>query len=543
MSDHMPKKEVKYPLEFKTDVCKYAKKDSIRNASLVYNVPINTVGRWLALYKKAGQKGLLVTRHDTQKIKLDKKTAQKIKIYMLDNPGSKLSEVREYFGLDCSLSLISKKTSQKKYKTKNTPVTISLPAEIQEFEAALQKYNSGSYEKSFKLFQKIFRSSKKKNDTYLYSESAYYLGTLHNIFNDSKKALKYIHKSEECLKVRNDETGICLRLRAEYSAALLQNDYERAGEISVDYIGHALHTGDKRIIGNCLGKSFTHLYKTGKYEEYLAEITKAAEYNRNNGNYYELCDNLLNMMNVYVYAIPYELKSVKKVRDELNQLAVDLKLPSLIFESEYRMGIRHYRINELDKAEELLSGSLAGTKINCGRETYFSNILYLAGTYFRKGETKKAAVLGKQLYTRSKEAEYDLYQMHSTKLLAEIFMKTADTKQATGFIKKTIVLSERLKDHNISGRYHYIYGIYCKARGHLKTAERHYKRSIEHYEYIKQTGLSDVSNELFSVKMRLNNLYNDYNDSYELYSIIKKRNDYKSLLISFFFHSLLLDFE
>ncbi|HQO10316.1 MAG TPA: hypothetical protein PLK90_09645 [Clostridiales bacterium] len=105
----MAKKELKYPPEFKKEVCEYAKKESIIYASILYNLHRNTIGNWVKKYKKSGIKGFAVIRNDTQETKLDKTLLEKIARYKRINPKATLKMIREKFELDCHLTLISRK--------------------------------------------------------------------------------------------------------------------------------------------------------------------------------------------------------------------------------------------------------------------------------------------------------------------------------------------------------------------------------------------------------------------------------------------------
>ncbi|MFO7810222.1 MAG: helix-turn-helix domain-containing protein, partial [Candidatus Delongbacteria bacterium] len=107
----MTAKEPKYPIDFKKEVCEYAKKENIKSSAAVYGVHRNTVSRWLKKYRSRGVKGLIVKRNDTQETKIDSKTLERIVRYKKKNPKATLKEIKEKYSLDCHISLIARKLS------------------------------------------------------------------------------------------------------------------------------------------------------------------------------------------------------------------------------------------------------------------------------------------------------------------------------------------------------------------------------------------------------------------------------------------------
>ena len=105
----MISKKLKYPPDFKKEVCEYAKKENIISAAVIYRVHRNTVQNWMKKYKKSGVKGFIVKRNDTQETKLDEKTLEKIARFKRKNPKATLGEIKIKFRLDCHVTLISKK--------------------------------------------------------------------------------------------------------------------------------------------------------------------------------------------------------------------------------------------------------------------------------------------------------------------------------------------------------------------------------------------------------------------------------------------------
>lgn len=108
----MTAKELKYPIDFKKEVCEYAKKENIKSSAAVYGVHRNTVSRWLKKYRSRGVKGLIVKRNDTQVTKLDSKTLERIVRYKKKNPKATYKEIKEKYNLDCHISLIARKLSK-----------------------------------------------------------------------------------------------------------------------------------------------------------------------------------------------------------------------------------------------------------------------------------------------------------------------------------------------------------------------------------------------------------------------------------------------
>ncbi len=109
-------KKLKYPPEFKKEVCEAVFKLNIKNASLMYGLNSDTVGRWFRKYKVSGEDGLRSERNDTNKKKLSPETIEKIREYRALNPKTTLKHIKDHFNLDCSLFLLSKKTGSFKKK-------------------------------------------------------------------------------------------------------------------------------------------------------------------------------------------------------------------------------------------------------------------------------------------------------------------------------------------------------------------------------------------------------------------------------------------
>jgi tetratricopeptide (TPR) repeat protein/transposase-like protein len=125
-------KKIKYPPEFKAEVCEYAKKESIVYASILYNIHRNTIGNWVKKYKNSGIKGFTVIRKDTQETKLDKAILDRIARYKRRNPKATLKMIREKFDLDCHITLIGRKLKKvyQPVKRKKQKETLFLQTKI-----------------------------------------------------------------------------------------------------------------------------------------------------------------------------------------------------------------------------------------------------------------------------------------------------------------------------------------------------------------------------------------------------------------------------
>jgi transposase-like protein len=99
----------KYSVEFKKEVCQYARKENIKSAAAVYSVHRNTIRNWMKKYKKSGVKAFIVKRNDTQVTKLDVGRLEKIARYKRKNPKATLGEIKSRFRLDCHITLIGRK--------------------------------------------------------------------------------------------------------------------------------------------------------------------------------------------------------------------------------------------------------------------------------------------------------------------------------------------------------------------------------------------------------------------------------------------------
>lgn len=101
-------KKLKYPPEFKAEVCEYAKKESISDSASVYNVNRNTISSWISKINAKGLEGFVSKRKKRIKI-INDEDINKIEAFKKENPTASLNDIKSHFGLNCSISLISKR--------------------------------------------------------------------------------------------------------------------------------------------------------------------------------------------------------------------------------------------------------------------------------------------------------------------------------------------------------------------------------------------------------------------------------------------------
>ncbi|MBU4485724.1 MAG: hypothetical protein KKD38_02230, partial [Candidatus Delongbacteria bacterium] len=100
---------MRYPIEYKVEVCECAKNMSVSSAAVIYSLHRSTVNNWLLKYNKSGVNGFVVKRNDTQSAKLDYETLAEIQNFKKYNPKATLRDIKDKFDLDCNISLISRK--------------------------------------------------------------------------------------------------------------------------------------------------------------------------------------------------------------------------------------------------------------------------------------------------------------------------------------------------------------------------------------------------------------------------------------------------
>jgi tetratricopeptide (TPR) repeat protein/transposase-like protein len=109
-------RQLKYPPEFKKEVCEYAKKATIIKAADSFKVSRKTLGKWLRAYKSGSIEALSERkkRSDSGKGKLDYKTTELVFKYKNKHPETTYKEIKEKYSIGCTLSLIAGKV--KKYR-------------------------------------------------------------------------------------------------------------------------------------------------------------------------------------------------------------------------------------------------------------------------------------------------------------------------------------------------------------------------------------------------------------------------------------------
>ncbi|MDD4204558.1 MAG: tetratricopeptide repeat protein [Candidatus Delongbacteria bacterium] len=104
-------RKLKYPPEFKKDVCETAKKENIICAAKAFGLTRKTVSKWLRIYIKSDVTGLSVRkiRFDSGSGLINPKTASKIFKFKKKYPKATYEDIKKKFCLDCSPALISRK--------------------------------------------------------------------------------------------------------------------------------------------------------------------------------------------------------------------------------------------------------------------------------------------------------------------------------------------------------------------------------------------------------------------------------------------------
>jgi hypothetical protein len=533
----------KYTHELKIEVAKYGKTEGIKNSSAFYNIPRNTVSRWLKKFTLSGVKGLVTKRNDTQKTKLDSRLTDSILRYKKKNPKATLAQLKDHFGLECSVSLISKKLLKKSNKLNNN-IQSDKRIELQYadlLKKAVMYYDTDNCQTALKIFKDVLkRSSAFKNKEFA-AEASLYTGIIHNIFHDIKKALKYLENASQLAKAKDNPKLATIFYRAKYISSIIKKDYENAVIFSEFYLKNSLETKDKKTIGKCMGSSCQHLYFTNRYDDYLKALHTAKEYNIDNENYHEVCSDLLNIMNVYCCKYPENPDMIETIRDDLNKYSEMIKTPLSDVEANYRTGIQLYKQGELDEAEKILEKTLCCRgKFDCV-ETRLSNLCYLSRIYYDKRDYSKAVRKLNLLYKESGKCGSEIYMIEATRLLSYIFLSRQDMKRAVKQIKLTISLAEKLNNNQIAGKFHYLYGSILKVKKYFNEASSHYKKAINHYKLHSEETDTDNFNIITVIKLKLENLYYDYDDRYEINAKLHELNKLRNLRTAFFFYHNLLN--
>lgn len=714
----MAVKKLKYPPEFKAEVCEYAKKESIVFASILYSLHRNTIANWVKKYKKSGIKGFSVKRKDTQKAKLDKKTLDRIAKYKRRNPKATLSNIRERFSLDCHLTLISRKLRKvyspvKRKKQKETlflqtkiirdaeykdslhpvfrlslhlccgkPLAVgftslyssekiclfirysleklrnlktkrnfkkiitstkfikpddfkTIIADFYEIElevikaednklcakndigyaqgnirnsiidsydkiledydaselnetllaslvnvnelnknemsekgwdslymptetkkslfTAIQKmrdkgnqavldfdydtamneyhkaysamtvlriedkemylsvlsakaklyYNTEKYQTALLLFRDITKISKSNKFIKYQADSYYYIALVLISFQNVSGAVKYFRLSARALEKSSDIILKCMHYRAKYREYLSQGKFKSAERYSGIYYESALKTRDNEIIGNCLSIKGAYLYRQESIGNFEKVLLEAKEFNLNNGNIYDASKNLTNLISIYSYYLLKEKEEIYKLIDELKIVANKIRMPHLLYESMFRLGIFYYNKTLNNEALEILKRALPGVKKYLDKESYLSAMCYIGGIYFVQNKYSKASKILKPMIGESFKANNIVYMLRGIKYLSSIYLEKNDTKRAVWLIKKGITLSIIQKNYYACASYHKLYAELCEKNKINKTVRYHYSESLKYYLLFKKENDYDISNEIDFLKSKL----------------------------------------
>jgi len=714
----MTKKKLKYPPEFKAEVCEYAKKESIVYASILYNLHRNTIGNWVKKYKKSGIKGFTVVRKDTQKAKLDKITLDNIAKYKRRNPKATLDGIKKRFKLDCHLTLISRKLRKvyspvKRKKQKETlflqtkiirdavykgsqhpvfrlslhlcdgrPMAIGFTSwyssekiclfiryslekmknlktkrdfkkiftstkfiKVEDFKtiisdfydielevvkvenyklckkndigyskvnirnsiidsydkiledydanelnetllaslvnvnelnkkqisekgwdslfmpsetkkslfAAIKKmrdkgnqavldfdydtamneyhkaysamavlrfedkemylsvlsakaklfYNTEKYQTALLLFKDIARISESNKFIKIQADSYYYIALISISFQNISGAVKYFRLSARALEKSSDINLKCMHFRAKYREYLSQGKLKSAEKYSGIYYESALKTRDKEIIGNCLSTKGAYLYRQDSIENFEKVLLEAKEYNLKNGNIYDASKNLTNLISIYSYYLLKEKEEIFKLIDELKIVANKIRMPHLLYESLFRLGIFYYNKNQNDEALEILKRALPGVKRYLDKESYLSAMCYICEIYFYQKKFTNAINIIMPMINESIKVKNNLYTLRGIKYLSSIYIEKNDTKRVVWLVKKGITLSIKQRNYYACASYHKLYAELCEKNKLNKTVRYHYSESLKYFLLFKKENDYDVSKEVDFLKSKL----------------------------------------
>ena len=130
----------RYPISFKTEVSEQAVKAGIVTTAIKYGLHRSTINNWHNKYRKSGVNGFIITRNDTQEVKLDNETLSKIHDFKKANPKATLNNIKEKFKLDCHISLINRKLNNFKSEKYESPSHNSLILKLNKIKSKF--YNS-----------------------------------------------------------------------------------------------------------------------------------------------------------------------------------------------------------------------------------------------------------------------------------------------------------------------------------------------------------------------------------------------------------------
>lgn len=714
----MASRQLKYPPEFKAEVCEYAKKESIVYASILYSLHRNTIANWVKKYKKSGIKGFTIVRKDTQKAKLDKALLDKIVRYKRRNPKATLKMIREKFGIGCHITLIGRKLKKvyqpvKRKKQKETlflqtkiirdagykdsahpvfrlslhlccgkPLSIGftswyssekiclfirysleklkdlktkrifkkivtstkfikkddfatlvsnyhdielqivkageykvcsddginfsekglkhsmiesydkiledfdshelnnvlltslvninelskndiavkswdslfMPSETKKsFYNALEKikekgdkavlefdydtakneyhkaysgmtalkiddkemylsilsekaklyYNIEQYQTALMLYRDISRATRSEDRKNFRGDAYYHIALIFISFQNVVGAVNYFRLSARSFESNSDLICKCKFFRAKYREYLTQGNYEEAEKYSEIYYENALKTRDKEIIGNCLSIKGAYLYRPDKIKEFEKLLLEAKEYNIKHRNLYDACKNLTNLLSIYSYYILKEETQVNEILKDLKMITDEIKMPNLIYEAMYRLGVFYYNKSRESEALTLFTKALPGVKKHMDKETYLSTLYYVGRLNFLEEDYKKAI---KYMNVLAKNAEINnnkLYLMHSYRYLTKIYFEAKKFSKAVFFVRKVVLIATKNKEFYICGEFHSYYGDISNEKKMKNKALYHYKQAMFYYKLLQVSGKYDLKSEIAEIKMKI----------------------------------------
>jgi transposase len=541
----MVKKNYKYPAELKSEICDYALQTNIKKASAVYNVPRNSIGRWLEQYRKHGEAGLNRKSYGTEEQKISSGLLTKLKEFKDSHPEITLKQLREKFKLKCSMSLLSVrlKTEREQYNS-NDISKEHLEIEIKEPEKLLSKglsfYYASDYLSALKCFSTALEFCKRDYEKNTASEINYYISLIYSAQLNTVKAKKHLEISAVIVKDSVDPKSRYMYFRAKYCTAVMVHDFAKAEEFSGSCMKYADETHDRNVRGNCMNIMHDHYYHRADYDTYIKNMTEAAEYNKTNGNVREYYNSLENLLNVYVYYKYYDSQTIDDIFSRLKDYSEKTGNESIKYRLDHKKGVQYFMLSDLKRAEHFLTQCLSALPKFCNKETEMSIYLYLSHIEYRNRELLKAVKYLNILISESAKAKSKFYELHALMMLADIFLRRGDRKRSSACLRRSILLAEDLKDYYHAGKSRYLYACICQTSGRLHMAEYNLKRAIYYLKEQKNDNYRDTAELLIASETKLSKLYDGNIDSYEILAKINKRKSLKEKYNSLFFHLLLL---
>ncbi|HQO10678.1 MAG TPA: helix-turn-helix domain containing protein [Clostridiales bacterium] len=541
----MVKKNYKYPAELKTEICDYALQTNIKKASAVYNVPRNSIGRWLEQYRKHGEAGLNRKSYGTEEQKISSGLLAKLKEFKDSHPEITLTRLREKFKLKCSISLLSVRLKTASGQIKSNEISKEqLETEIKDPEKLLSKglscYYAADYLAALQYFKTALAFCKRDYEKNTASEINYYISLIYSVQLNTAKAKKYLEMSAAVVKETDDPLLQYMYFRAMYSLTVIEKDYTKAEEYSCSCMKSANETHDRNVIGYCMNIMQVHNYLRGDYDSYIKKMTEAAEYNNTNSNVREYYNSLENLFNVYVYYKYYDSRTIDDIYRRLKDYSEKTGNESIKFRLDHKKGVHYFMLNDLKRAEQLLTRCLSASLKYSTKETEMSIYLYLAHIEYRNRELLKAVKCLNILVSDAVKVKSKFYELHALMMLADIFLRRGDRKRSSACLRRSIRLAEDLKDYYHAGKSRYLYACNCQTSGRLHMAEYNLKRTIFYLKEQKNDNYRDTAELLIASETKLDKLYDGTIDSYEILAKINKRKSLKEKYNSLFFHLLLL---